>query len=612
MSPDGVRRQAPVAVIGMSARVPGADDADEFWDLFACGKRTMSHPPAGRLDDYRADIGDIEEPTVSFFSDVVGFEPALFGITYRMAVWMDPQQRLMLEAAWQALESAGIPPRSLAGEDVGVFVSTTCSDMRDRMAFRHVVDRYSAVGLLLTFVSARISHHFDLRGPSITLDTACAGGLTALSQAVSGLRAGEFRMALVGSPNVYLHGHMQAVMQRFGAVTPSGEARCFSADADGYVRGEGVFCFVVKLLDDAIADGDPVLAIVRGSSVNHDGRRGGLTRSDPESQRELINRALTQAGLTPNDLGYVECHAAGTPKGDPIEVQALRDLTRASSSTAAGPDGKLWLGSAKANIGHLEGGAGSASLAKAIQILRYRTIPMTPGVSDLHRDVPVDRHPVEIATTTLSWPDGKPRRVGVTALGVGGANAHAVLEEAPLFPSLAVSRKARWTIPVSARTTKSLTRLVDKLASFIQHGHRTPNDTTGLPAPDFAAAVWTLCVGREQLDSRIIITAHDSDEFVEAAQAFVQEKDHPLLHTGSAGENQTRLRDVGMPAAEIDSAERWLAGDTVDWSVFWPVDQRPRRVALVPYPFDRRACWPEVAGPLGKSSEDDQTNLEHS
>ena len=599
-------KAAPVAIIGMAARVPGAEDADAFWRLLAEGRCTSSPAIPGRLHDYRADLGGTPDPVVSLLPDVGDFEPGLFQITPRMAVWMDPQQRLMLEATWHALESAGLAPDSLAGRDVGVFVSTTSSDMRDRAADRHLVDRYSAIGLLLTFASARISHQFDLRGPSITLDTACAGGLTAVAQAVSGLRAGELDMAIAGSPNIYLHGHMQAVMHRFGALSPTGQARCFSADADGYIRGEGVFCFVLKRLEDAVADGDPVLAVIRGSALNHDGRRGTLTRSDAESQVQLMTRALAQADLPPSALGYMESHAAGTGKGDPIEVQAVVELLRSQEgrTTAAGPDGKLWMGSVKGNIGHLEGAAGAASLAKAVQVLRYRTIPLTAGFTTPHPDIPVDRGPVDIAARAVPWPDGPARRVGITALGVGGANAHIVLEEAPELDSSGWRRSGRWPVPVSARTERSLRRLVTELADLLPHGRQDPSGGPGLAPPDFTAAVWTLQTGRAQLAQRVVILAGDADEFAVAAGAFVRGEPHPLvLHTTFDPADPTTA-DRHVPEPDLQGAARWLAGERVEWADLWPAGQRPRRVPLSAYPFDRTTCWHESFGPLVTAGSD--------
>ncbi|MBM7809857.1 beta-ketoacyl [acyl carrier protein] synthase domain-containing protein [Saccharothrix algeriensis] len=591
---------APVAVVGMAARVPGADDAEAFWRLLVSGARTGRPAPADRLLGYRPDLAGVADPVVSLLPDVGEFEPGLFGITPRMAAWLDPQQRLVLESAWHALESAGIAPATLAGRDVGVFVATTGADMRDRMAGLHVVDRYSAIGLLSAFTANRVSHQFDLRGPSVTVDAACAGGLTAVTQAVSGLRAGEFGTALVGSANVLLHGHMQAVMQRFGALSPTGSARCFSADADGYVRGEGVFCFVLKLLADAVSDGDPVLAVIRGCALNHDGRRGTLTRSDPGSQVELLGRALAQAGWEPAELGYVESHAAGTGKGDPIEVRAVLELLRSRPGppAAAGPGGKLWMGSAKGGIGHLEGAAGAAGLARAVQVLRHRVIPPTPGISALHPDIPADRHPVEIASAAVPWPDGAPRRVGVTALGVGGANAHVVLEEAPVLPGAGRRRPGRWPVPVSARTANSLARLAAGLADLL-----TGAPPSAPPPPDFPAAVWTLQTGRAGLARRAVVAASGPREFGDAVGALARGEPHPLVFRPDDADRR-RLVDVGLAAGEAAMAERWLGGAVVDWAALWPHDRRPRRVPLVAYPFDRVPCWPEEAGPLPRDRAD--------
>jgi 3-oxoacyl-[acyl-carrier-protein] synthase II len=589
------REQAPVAIIGMSARVPGADDSEALWRLLVAGRQTMRPVDQRHLYDYQPDLVGADQPTLSRFNTVREFEPALFGLTRRMASWMDPQQRLMLEAAWQALESAGVAPASIAGQDVGVFVSTTCSDMRDLMAARHLADRYSAVGLLLTMVSSRISQQFDLRGPSITLDTACAGGLTAVSQAVSGLRAGDFRMALAGSPNYYMHGYMHAVMQRFGALSPTGIASCFGAAADGYARGEGVFCFVLKLLSDAIADGDPILAVIQAAALGHDGRRGGVTKSDAGSQIELIQRALDQADLTPSSYGYVEAHAAGTPKGDPIEVQALVQLVRGAAGPAAvagGPDGKLWMGSIKGNIGHLEGAAGSASLAKAVQILRYAAIPPTPAVTALHPDVPNDRHPIDIATKYLEWSDREPRYVGVNAFGVGGANAHVILQSAPAGVAFDVQPSTAWLVPISARTTTSLGALANGLANLVEAGSPDFSSKSSSVPADLASFVWTLQSGRAQLAHRLLLVVRTPAEFVEAARSAALGKPHPAVLSGTPTQPFNGVISGDLTAIEQDVARRWLDGDVVDWNPLWPGPARPRRVHLVPYPFDRSLCWP--------------------
>ncbi|WP_239311080.1 MULTISPECIES: polyketide synthase [unclassified Frankia] len=593
---------APVAVIGMAARAPRADGAEAFWRLLRTGGQTMHPAPPGRLYDYVADPARAAAPVLSCLEDLDRFEPALFGIAPHMAAWMDPQQRLMLEAVWHTLESAGICPGSIAGQEVAVFISTTSADMRDRMTGRHAIDRCSAVGLLLTFVSNRISQQFDLRGPSITLDTACAGGLTAISQAVSGLRAHEFRMALAGGPNVLMHGHMHAVMRAAGALSRSGVVSCFSESADGYVRGEGAFCFALKLLDKAITDGDPVLAVIRGAVLNHDGRRGGLTRPDPDSQVELVRRTLAQADLEPSALGYIEAHAAGTSKGDPVEVQALVRLLRESAqpgtgATASGPQGRLWMGSVKANIGHLEGSSGAAGLAKAILVLRHRTIPLTPGVATLHPDIPVDRHPIDIARTSLPWPDGSTRRIGINAFGFGGANAHVLIEEPPPLPSPSITWHGPYLVPISTRTAWSLHRLAAALADLVCQGSSDPGGVE-VPPPEFASVVWTLQIGRAQLPRRALLVVHGPTQFVEAAKAVSENEPHPLSLLSTDAASRARLENLALDAGTAALASRWLAGETVDWNSLWPGTDRPRRTTLVPYPFDRRRCWPEEAGRL--------------
>lgn len=571
----------PIAIVGLAARVPGAEDAEAFWELLLRGRTADTRDGTERMRGFRPELAGVDAPTAALFEDLSGFDARLFGISPRLATWMDPQQRMLLEASWHALESAGIAPETLRGTDTAVYVSTTAGDWRQRMADAGVVDRYSALGLLLTYLSSRISFQYDLHGPSMTVDTACSGGLSAVGLAVSGLRAGEYRCAIAASANHYLHGYMHAVMMRFGALSPSGRAANFDESADGYLRGEGVFCFVLKRLEDSLADGDPVHAVIRGSQLNHDGRTGGMALLDSGSLARLIDAAAGQADLDASDLGYVEMHAAGTQLGDSRELQgilrALELSGRGMSEPMSGPDEKLWVGSVKANIGHLEGAAGAASLAKAVLILRNGLIPATPGVTRVNHRIDLAGVPVRIARTPVPWPgDGRrPRRAGVNSCGVGGSNAHVVVEEPPQRAIQRGTAEGRLRpIPLSTACEAAMTATATALGDFLDR-HAVPS---------FDTIAWTLQTGRAQLKVRRVLLARDRAELAEAAAALAR------------GEKSAAVLSPGQQAQAIPEAGVWLHGGDVDWSAGWGPEP-PVRAPLVPYPFQRQRFWfdePEV------------------
>ncbi|MDA3627078.1 beta-ketoacyl synthase N-terminal-like domain-containing protein [Saccharopolyspora sp. WRP15-2] len=551
---------APLAIVGMSCRVPGGDDVDEFWETLLAGRPAMGPVPAERLVGYDAEVAGEGGLTAALVSDVDTFDAGFFDVVGRMAVWMDPQQRLLLETTWRALESAGIAPSSLRGQEVGVFVGSSTSDFRDGMISTGVLDRYSLTGSIAAYLSNRVSNFFDLRGPSITVDTACSSGLSALALAASGLRAGDFDTAIVGGSNVYASGWLTGALAHMGALSPTGTCRPFSDDANGYVRGEGVLCFVVKRLDDALEAGDPVLAIIRGAAANHDGRAGGLVKTDSGSQARLLRRTLAQGDVDPASLGYLEAHAPGT-KLDVEELNGLRELVRehaAGPVRFAGPGERLWIGTVKAVIGHLEGAAGTASLAKAVLVLGNGAIPTGAGILGMDGDLEIHDQPAEVAQGSVPWePGDAPRRLGVSSFGIGGSNAHVVLEE----PPAADSPDGSWggtsmVFPISGTDDDALRRVAARLAEFV----------AGPTAPEPTATAWTLQTGRDHLTARAVVRASTNEELRAGLVLIAEGVDAPE-------ETDPRVRE-------------WLGGGEIDWSKLWHHPPR-RRVRLPGYPFLR-------------------------
>jgi acyl transferase domain-containing protein len=564
----------PVAVVGLACRVPGAEDPDGFAELLLAGHQQFTDIPDDRMPGYDAAATGVHPIRAALLERADLFDGALLSIGPRMTAWMDPQQYHLLELTWRALESAAIPPAALAGTDTAVYVSTTSADFRDLRVRSGSVDRYSFLHITPVWLANRISHQFDLRGPSILVDTACAGGLTTVALAVGALRAGDTDVAIAGSANLLADGYAQDVMTRMSVVSPTGTPRPFDAGADGYVRGEGVFVFVLKRLADALADHDPVHAVIYGSGMNHDGRGGGLVRPDSASQRRLFERSLRQAGADITDLGYVEAHAAGAPVGDAIEATTLRqmldDRPDGPASHAAGPDGRLWVGSVKSNIGHLEGAAGAASLVKAILVLKYGAIPPTPGFRGPPDDAGPGDTPLAFVDRTVDWPRpaGGRRLIGVNSFGFGGANANVVLGDGPEpgpAPAAPAAPTTGWPVPVSAHTPEALSQLAGALAAHL-----------GGERPDaFVSVVRTLQHGRAHLRHRRIVVADSTATLREGLR---------LLAEGRSGPRLIRPGDAPADPAVRD----WLDGTGDEWpaTVSAPDVQR---LPLVPYPFQWRA-----------------------
>ncbi|GAA5013325.1 SDR family NAD(P)-dependent oxidoreductase [Streptomyces siamensis] len=430
-----LQQPQPLAVIGLSCRLPGGATPEAFWESLAEGRDSTSRFPEERHSVAGFYNPDPDHPGTAYtlsgnFLDgpVDTFDPTVFGISPREAAGMDPQQRLVLELAWEAMENACLPPSELEGSRVGVFLGASTSDyvrMRQQKGSMADVDAYQLIGEP-SFLAGRISYTFGFQGPSMVIDTACSSSLVALEQAVLSLRSGACDMALVGGVNLMLSPYGFVLVSKLRALSPDGRCKTFDASADGYARGEGGALFVLKRLSEAEAAGDRVLAVVRGVATEHDGRSSGLTVPNPAAQQNVITSALKDAGVSPAELTYVEAHGTGTQLGDPIELKALNAVT----STGRAADRPLLVGSVKTNIGHLEPAAGAAGLLKVVLALQHDTLPRHLHLKDPNPQVPWDAINLKVTAEETVWPDG-PRIAGVSSFGASGTNAHTVLAEAP-------------------------------------------------------------------------------------------------------------------------------------------------------------------------------------
>ncbi len=515
----------PIAIIGMACRLPGAPDVDSFWTLLRRGKCAVTEVPQNRWDAsvyYDPDPsqpGKMNTRWGGFIENVDQFDAAFFGISPREAVRMDPQQRLLLEVSWEALEDAGQVLEHLHGSKTGVFIGLSTQDylrLQIRSEEGACNDPYSGTGTAGSIASGRISYCLGLLGPNMTVDTACSSSLVALHLACQSLRLRESDLALAGGVNLILSPEGTIYFSRVRAMASDGLCKTFDASADGYVRGEGCGVVVLKRLSDAQADGDHILAVIRGSAVNHDGRSSGLTVPSVHAQQAVIQEALKSAGVHPVEVSYVEAHGTGTSLGDPIEIQALATVYGQHRK----PHQPLTVASVKTNLGHLEAAAGIAGLIKVVLAFQHAEIPPHLHFKNPNPHIDWDQTSISIPAALLPWRSGEHKRIaGISSFGFSGTNAHVIVEEAPAKES---SRPAasgstgpgQFLFPLSARSMGSLRKLAGSYRDLLQ----------GRPQ---AGKTWLadLCylagVQRTHHDYRLALVGGARNELIAALEAFL-------------------------------------------------------------------------------------------
>ncbi|MEV0537109.1 beta-ketoacyl synthase N-terminal-like domain-containing protein [Kitasatospora sp. NPDC050463] len=425
-----------VAVVGLSCRLPGASTPDELWRLLRSGETSVTEVPEDRWNELPTEDGRAPEIAGSiprwggFLDQIDRFDAGFFGLSPREAAATDPQQRLMLELAWEALEHAGIVPATLDGAEAGVFFGAIWDDYATLLHQRgpQALTQHTVTGLHRSMIANRVSYTLGLRGPSMVVDTGQSSSLVAVHQACESLRHGKSDLALAGGVNLNLAPQSSIAVARFGGLSPSGRCFTFDARADGYVRGEGGAVVVLKRLADAVADGDPIHCLILGGAVNNDGGGEGLTAPSRSAQEEVVRRAYHRAGVDPADVQYVELHGTGTKVGDPVEAAALgAALGRLRDSRQP-----LLVGSAKTNVGHLEGAAGIVGLLKVVLSLRHRELPPSLNFETPNPLIPLDSLNLRVHRELGPWPSpDRTPLAGVSAFGMGGTNCHVVLAAGP-------------------------------------------------------------------------------------------------------------------------------------------------------------------------------------
>ncbi|MET0402119.1 MAG: polyketide synthase, partial [Cystobacter sp.] len=512
----------PLAVVGLACRFPGAPDAEAFWRVLCEGRELLQEVPADRWDAAAWHDADPQAPARMatrhgyFLDGVRGFDPLFFGISPREAAEMDPQQRLMLEVAWEALEDAGLPPGSLKGSRTGVFMGSIWHDYADRhLSERANVTLHSATGQSLNIVANRLSYVLGLKGPSLTVDTACSSSLVAVHLACQSLRSGESRLALVGGVNLMFSPEANVLLSKFGGLSPDGRSKAFAAGADGFGRGEGAGLIVLQPLSAALAAGARIYCVIRGGAVNNNGLGNGLTAPSVPGQAALLREAYARAGVPAQRVHYVETHGTGTALGDPTEASALG----AALGEGRAIDRPLLIGSLKANIGHLEGAAGIAGVIKVALSLWRRLVPPHMLHGEPNPRIPFSELRLSLPRQAQPWPDEDgPATAGVSAFGWGGTNAHIVMEESPVG--------GEEVLPLAAESAEAL------LAQAAQVEERVLERTGAVAARDLCRA-WALRLGTG--GHRAALTFRSRTELTAQLKSLRQGKRRAGLATGEPG-----------------------------------------------------------------------------
>jgi amino acid adenylation domain-containing protein len=588
-----------IAIVGMSCRMPDADDAEEFWANLAAGHSSISEIPADRwstegfYSPERSSAGTSISKWGAFLRDIRSFDPLMFGISPADAAYMDPQIRIGLEEAWRAFEDAGHCPDSLADETVGIFIGLRKGEF-DRLIDRRKLAPNAALmlGSDPSMLAGRIAHRLDLHGPSVTVDTACSSSMTALHLACQSLATGESSMALVGGVCIALSPDFFVATSRLGIFSPTGRSRSFDRDADGTVQGEGAGFLVLKSLDRAVAEGDHIHAVIKGTAIAQDGRTNGIGAPNVRSQAAMQRRLREQLGIDPATISLVEAHGTGTQIGDPIEIEALM-------RSFGPPDaGRLScaIGSVKTNIGHLNAAAGIAGVIKTALALQHRQIPPSLGFDTPNPRIDFAAGGFHVADRLTPWHERAdcPRRAAVNSFGMSGAIGHCVLEEAPVCDAPADEDAQPHLFVFTARSADALHRNVHRFRAWLDMAGRQKR---------LRDISFTLLTGRERHPLGISVVAASHEELALALDGF--ESSLPKTDDRRATPDGDLIAEFGdylfgrITSDDVDDVRRRRMLGALGQLALQPVPlklarlfENGRRVALPTYSFDAVNCWP--------------------
>jgi acyl transferase domain-containing protein/NADPH:quinone reductase-like Zn-dependent oxidoreductase/NAD(P)-dependent dehydrogenase (short-subunit alcohol dehydrogenase family)/ubiquinone/menaquinone biosynthesis C-methylase UbiE len=580
-------KREPIAIVGMGCRFPGhANSPEAYWSLLRDGVDAIREVPSDRWDIaayYDADPdspGKMYTRQGGFLDQVDRFDAQFFGISPREALKTDPQHRLLLEVSWEALEHAGIAPTSLAGSQTGVFIGITNNDYARivERAGLEFIDAYHLTGNCLNFAAGRIAYFLGLHGPAMAVDTACSSSGVTVHLACQSLRNRECNLALAGGVNLILSPEISITSTKARTLSPDGYCKTFDSRANGYVRGEGCGVVVLKRLSDALADGDAICAVIRGSAVSQDGATSGITVPNKLAQIEVMRQALERAGLEPNQVDYVEAHGTGTPLGDPIEIRALASVYSQGRSR----NHPLIIGTAKTNVGHLESAAGVAGLIKVVLSLQNGVIPPHLHFNHLNPAITLDDIPALIPLQRMPWPrrDGV-RTAGLSFFGGSGTIAHMLVEEAPeVGPAPDGSVRTSQLLCLSAQDPAALDELADRYQGFVTASRAS-----------LADVCYTTDAGRAHFNHRLAVVASTSEDLQERLLAFRSGNESAGLWSGVPGPQRPKVVFLftGQGGQYVNMGRRLYEGEPVFRGIIDRCDELlrphlPRSLRSVLYP----------------------------
>ncbi len=585
----------PIAIIGIGCRFPGkANSPEQFWKLLRGSVDAITEVPEDRwyLDKFYnanpVEPGKMYSRWGGFIDQIDYFDAKFFGISRSQAERMDPQQRIMLEVAWEALEDAGQIPEQLAGTKTSVFIGVLQRDyshIQMEMNAGNYLNAYSSIGWVLNMVPNLISYTFDFLGPSMPVDTGCSSSLVAVHLACSSLWSGECELALAGGVNVIIKPEVSIAMSRAFLLSSNGRCKSFDATADGFVRSEGAGIVVLKPLSRALADKDSIYAVIRGSAVNQDGRKHGSSITAPSglALEAVFREACRQAGTLPHQIQYIEAQGTGTPVADAIEANAIGAIAGANRELG----NYCIIGSVKTNIGHLESAAGISGLIKAALALKHRQIPPHLHFRTPNPKIPLADLQLRIPQTLEPWPDNgkEPPLASVNAFGIGGTNVHIVLEgvesELPIFNYQSVNSNSQLQLfPISARSH-------DALKSFAKAYHSFLNSEDCCSSISLLDICYSASLYREHHNHRLALVVSSKEELAKQLQDFAQGKEDY-----SRFDNLQPQSELGIKLATIGQA--YSKGDPINWHRLYSVYSAVGKFVRLPsYPWQRERYWHE-------------------
>jgi acyl transferase domain-containing protein/tryptophanase/acyl carrier protein len=599
------RQTKDIAIVGMAGRYPKAKNLDELWDNLTTGRDCIEEIPAERYER-RLQHASFEKYRGGFIDDVDKFDSLFFNISPREAEMLDPQERLFLEAAWEAIEDAGYYPETLAQENtsrkIGVFVGAVWAMYQMLGVEERRLGNKIVPNSFLWSIANRVSYYLNLSGPSMTVDTACSSSLTAIYLACEAIHAGECSAAIAGGVNLDLHQAKFDINWAGGALSADGVCRSFGKGANGYVGGEGVGALLLKPLDQAVRDGDNIHGVIKSAVVNHGGRTSGYTVPNPKAQADVIVSALEKANIDARSIGYIEAHGTGTELGDPVEITGLSNAFKSyavENQTCA-------IGSIKTNIGHLEAAAGVVGVCKALLQMKHRQLVPSLHSSELNEFIDFENSPFYVVQRPEEWEtkdvDGVrfPLRAGISSFGAGGSNAHIILEnyEPPRNAKEEPVQPNELIFPLSAKNEDQLQQAAVRLTKFVQENRE-----------DLADVAHTLRIGRRSFEHRLAIIARTKEELLEKLNCFIAGKKADDIITGTVKsaeaftrllnrrekEEIVRLLSQGGNSRKI--AGLWAEGIIADWQGFQS-NGLGKRISLPTYPFADKRHWAYDKSPV--------------